>query len=423
MRQRFWNAKAAWAAGTCAAALLLAGGCGSDGASATDTAGGTDSTVEDAGEDIPVVPECQQVMPTPFSTPIKVPGEDGQMITAKIKGTFLQPANCQVGSTCPLAIVVSDLRSGLADDPQAYPNYVEPASKMAGCLGINVVVFNLPGLGQGSYKSEGPANDVGGIYAEAAVKEMVLIQSSRESVDKKQVGFITIGAGLIPVTRAITVYSTGALKLTTFLLDVEGPLDRCSISEASENSQLSIGPSDGPGVSPTACNFNAAPQSAQYPPAQNGKSASIVCAEGAWPITLTGQKCSDNSWWTVREPSTYLKKVFQRYQRLQFKYDHRLPSHWASRIAIEKVASSEAKYFALNSMPECQAPVDDETCAALEAQGQHCWLEGDYGNGMAPAPYAGADFDEVTPEELVTMVLPGYLTRLLDPAKFPNCKG
>lgn len=379
-----------------------AGGTGSDGSTGgtkTDTATGTGSGIDAA--------VAAGVAKDELKVAITVLGAQ-----ALLKGQLLTPSTCTDANRCPLVVVVGDY------DGSPYPDYVPGAQLMAGALNVVVAVFNLPGLGAGSAKSEGE-DDVGGVWHQTAVKEVMHLKASAKGVDSKKLGYITIGTGILPVTKALKTFgSTGTLADVKFVIDVEGPMDRCSISQAPADDAAGIGPSDGPGASDSACHFSSTggTHAAQYPPKSATKPASIVCSSGAWPITKTGQGCNDNSWWTDRDPYGALKGAYYRYQRLQFTYDHRLPSYWASRLAIQAVAASQSKYFQLNNMEPCGAAWSDEDC-----KGQPCWLDGPYGNGLPPAPYSEGKLVKVTPDALFTQVLPGYVQRMLDTQTNKDC--
>jgi len=396
--------------------MLALGACGT-----TQTAGGavpdTSSSVGDdskgsgtdsaVGTDTKVAPTVETLE---LLTTINVPVNNEQQ-QASLKGVVLHPVACTLNDKCPLVVIVGDY------DGNAYDTYVPAATKLAAGVNVNVVVFNLPGQGPGSKKSSGQ-DDFGGLWHETAAKEVMRFVAERPYVDKKRCGYLTIGAGLIPVVRALKVFGTSALSFVNFLIDVEGPTDRCAVSQAPQDDGKGIGPSDGAGASDSSCHFSAAaPHSAVYPAAQDGKPASIVCAEGAWPIAATGMTCSDNTWWSAREPYTYLGDLFTRYQRLQFTHDHRLPSYWSSRMAIKRVAGSKSRFFALNDMPPCQAPLTDDECV-----GQPCWLEGPYGNGLGPAPFSAGKLKPISIDSLFTQVLPGYVQRMIDDKTYPNCK-
>ncbi len=374
---------------------------GSGGTTTKDTATGgeNDATAVDSGPKI-------AVQSTDLNVTIQV-----QTQSIDLSGTVFYPADCQAATPCPLVIVVGDR------DSNAYPKLEGPAEKLAARTRTVVVVFNLPGMGKGALKSGG-ANDYGGINHVTAVKEIMKLLSKRAYVDGKRTGFLSLGTGLIPTARALKLHGANALKGVHFLVDVEGPTDRCAISQAPEDKGLGIGPNDGPGATDSACHFNAdSPHSAVYPAAKDGNRASIVCSESAWPITETNKNCK-SSWWNEgREPYNELKAIHVRYQRIQFKHDHRLPSHFASRHAMQAIASSSARWFTLNNLPPCKALPDEDTCINAG-----CYLQGPWGNGFAPAPYAGKDRSLISMDALFNDVLPGYLLRIMDEKKAPNCK-
>lgn len=395
-------------AGVATLALLL-GGCGTDpapntSAAATDAATGTgDSSGTDTGGGT-LGGKVENL-----DLGVAVKHLEKQY---NLRGSILKPEACTTDAKCPLVVVVGDY------DSNAFPEYEPGLKKLAGALKIGVVVFNLPGQGMGSNRSEGE-DDFGGDLATAAVKEVLLLKSKMAWVDGDRRGFLTIGTGLIPTAKALATFgSSDSMKTVLFLIDVEGPLDRCSTSQAPANTAEGI-VSDGPGATDSSCHFSkTGTHAVTYPPAKGNLPASIVCSPAAWPITKSGKGCDDNSWWVSREPYTYLQKAFYQYQRIQFEYDHRLPSKWASRLAIQALASASAQpYFQLNNMEPCTDAWTDEECV-----GQPCWLSGGYGNGLAPAPYSDGKLVKMSTEALFTQALPGYVQRMLT-VKGQTCKG
>lgn len=412
------------------AAFGGATGCGSKatdsgGATTGDGTGGSDDVA--AGDDLvtgdlaghdAIAVDTSKVEAKDLSPVIKI-FDQGQQYDSAIKALMVHPQDCTGSAPCPLVIVVGDY------DPSPFPAYTDPAKKLAAIAHVNVLLFNLPGTGDGAQHSSG-TNDYGALWHMTAVQQLFKTQSIAAGVDKTKVGFLTIGTGIVPVAAAFYAFPSD-LASAMFVIDVEGPTDRCSMSQAPEDDKKNIGPGDGAGSSDSACHFTVAPHSAQYPPAQDGKPASIVCAPGAWPITETGKGCDENAWWVDREPYAKLQKIGARYQRIQFKYDHRLPSHWASRLAMKAMASSQSNFFMLNDMPGANGSagcgtVSEDDCAALEAGGQSCWLSGDYGNGLASAPYGGADLRPISWDALFSEVLPDYVSRVIDTKGYPKCK-
>lgn len=395
--------------------LGASGGCGSDAAPAPDTA------VVDAGTD------TQTGCSLPGSSAKDGPAVANEDLSiavqylggsSTVKGNVLVPTTCQKAAPCPLVVLVG----GPDDSPR--PTWVAPAQKLAASTETVVVIFNLPGTGIGGHKSGGE-NDLGGDLQATATKEVLRLVSERPYIDKTRVGYIGIGYGVVPAAAALNKFSQNSLNFVRFLIDVEGPSDRCAASEAQANPALSIGPDDGPGVSESSCNFGGQlSHAAAYPPANGDNPASIVCALGAWPITDTGIDCSDNSWWASREPARLLKTkgVKVHYQRLQFRHDHKLPSYHASRVMMTAIAGSGSTWFALNDMPPCSPPLSDDVCAGLLEQCQRCWLEGTWGTGFGAAPYAGADHVEIDTTELLGDVLPRFVRRLTDLEASKKCR-
>lgn len=396
-------------------AIAAAPGCGSDAEPANDTAAAD------------VVEDTQTGCTLPGSSFVAGPAVANEDLSiavqylggsSTVKGNVLVPASCQKAAPCPLVVLVS------GPDESPRPTWTAPAERLAASTGSVVVLFNLPGTGIGGHKSGGE-NDLGGDLQATATKEVMRLVAERPYVDKARSGYIGIGYGVVPAAAALNKFSQNSLPFVRFLIDVEGPSDRCAASESPSNPALSIGPDDGPGVSESSCNFGGQLSHASaYPPANGDNPASIVCALGAWPITDTGINCSDNTWWAAREPARLLKtkSVKVHYQRLQFRHDHKLPSYHASRVMMTAIAGSGSTWFALNDMPPCTPPLTDEVCAGLLEQCQRCWLEGTWGTGFGAAPYAGADRVEIDTIELLGDVLPRFVRRLTDLEASKKCR-
>ncbi|MCB9738158.1 MAG: hypothetical protein H6747_02745 [Deltaproteobacteria bacterium] len=334
-----------------------------------------------------------------------------------VKGKLFLPSTCSKVAPCPLLVVVPDR------DTSPIPQWQNGATRLAEATSSIVALWNPPGTGIGGHKTGGE-NDFGGELHAAATKEVMRLLSDRSQVDKTRCGYVTIGTGLLPAAAALRKFSQSSLGFVQFLLDVEGPSDRCAASQAPENPALSIGPDDGPGATESACNFTAEHGHAEaYPVASDTAPASIICAPGAWPITETGNDCKDDGWWSPREPARQLASaaVKVRYQRVAFRNDHRMASKHASRVMITAMAKSKSGWFTVNDMPPCQPVLDDASCEALAKSCQRCWLEGTWGNGMAPAPYA-ADLAEITIDELLGDVLPRFVARVTDEKTNPACR-
>ncbi len=163
---------------------------------------------------------------------------------------LLRPVTCQAATPCPLVVVVGDREA------EPVPDWESAGESLAQATGAVVLLFNLPGTGAGGMKSGGN-NDYGGDQHVSAVKEVIRLtcSKSRPYIDRERCGYLTVGFGLVPTARALQIHGQGSLKSIQFLLDVEGPTDRCAITQAPAEVSKGIGPDDGPGISETACNF------------------------------------------------------------------------------------------------------------------------------------------------------------------------
>lgn len=391
-----------------AALLASLGGCGEDEPDTTTSKSDTtaaDTTVE---QDV-----AQADIGTPSEVevnPLTITVTAGD-VQAKIAGVEIHPLDCTSDNKCPLLFVMGDRTEG------AFPGYKDGAVELAKALKVGVVVFNLPGQGTGANKTNGP-DDVGGTVHKAVVNDVIKLRKAAVWVNPLKVGVLTIGSGLWAFGSAYKTYKSGAVGSVAFLIDIEGPVNRCGLTQAPADEAAGIGPGDGPGATEGACQFNLEPQGSQFPPSTNGKPAPIVCSPAAYPILDDpNRSCEKQIFWNSIEPYLTLKDAEFRYQRVQLKYDQRQPTYWQSRLAIKAVAASKSRYYALNNMEACSTPFSDEECVGLP-----CWIEGSWGNGLPPAPYAGSDWVQATPTAIMTQVVPGYLLRLLDTQNNPNCK-
>lgn len=399
---------------------LTFGGCGGEedppGAGADTNGGSADTTKADSGGADSGGADGgggEAVVVNAIPMNVQYSADQTQFpITARL----LRPVTCQAAAPCQLIVVVGDRIEGGAEGP--VPGWLDAGTRLAQATGAVVVLYNLPGTGGGGMKSGG-IDDFGGEHHVQATKDMMKFACSKANdfVDTDRCGYLTIGYGLVPTARALALYGMNTLKDVQYLVDVEGPTDRCAISAAAEDLAAGIGPDDGPGVSDTACNFGKeSPHSKVYPPAKDGKPKSIICSESAWPITKTGKGCGDNLWWQVREPARSLKLIDQRYWRVQFLHDHRLPSYESSRTAMTAMVSSKSKFFALNLVAQCAKAPTDASC-----EGKNCWLSGEWGDHFAPGTYAGGS-KTISIEDLLGKALPKYVLWVSDTKTVPNCK-
>ena len=397
--------------------VLAASGCGGDDDPPADSSA-ADSGGVDSGQTDGEIAKPDSTGPSAIVVnvlPLNIPySADNTQFT--VTARLLRPVTCQSAEKCQLIVVVGDRIGGAVLAP--VPGWLDAGTALAQATGAVVLLFNQPGTGDSAVKSGGK-DDFGGEYHVQATKDVMKVVCSKgyDFIDAARCGYLSIGFGLVPTARALALYNSNTLKNVQYLVDVEGPTDRCAISEAAEDVPAGIGPDDGPGVSDTACHFGKeSPHSKVYPPATDDKPKSIICSESAWPITHTGNNCGDNLWWQVREPVRSLKLISQRYWRLQFLHDHRLPSYESSRAAMTAMVSSKSKFFAMNLVAQCNKAPSDADC-----EGKDCWLHGEWGDHFAPGPYAGSG-ETISIENLFGKAIPKFLLWVSDSKTVPNCK-
>ena len=120
--------------------------------------------------------------------------------------------------------------------------------------------------------------------------------------------------------------------------------------------------------------------------------------------------CTDDSWWSDREPIKFLPNVIVPYHRIQFSYDHALPSAHGGREAYQWVLTGPSGiYRQYNNLgPNLPLP-DVESCVGL------CELDFSEGNGFGSNPFAAgaSDYRPMSKSVLFTKVLPLYVNNIL----------
>ncbi len=278
------------------------------------------------------------------------------------------PEGCSDDSPCPLVVLVpGELASGDVFFEDEMP------ANLAAKLESVVVTYNPPGRGSGPRKSQGE-EDYNGPEGQDALSD-VLNYMIKNLKTNDRVGVVSFGFGLSAASGALGRFGPTKLAEVDFLIDVEGPVNRCFITASPLEVDGDID-GDGPGVNDERCDFEIGPRAEAFPfDLPNGAPPSVICHEAAFPISLTGMNCTEDTWWGFREPSNYLSKMSANYLRLQMTYDHAQASRWSALEAIRyAIMSDDVEYHQLNDvqpgLPLHSSEYGDASCLT-----QGCYLD------------------------------------------------
>jgi hypothetical protein len=273
---------------------------------------------------------------------------------------------------------------------------------LAGSADIIVVRYNPPGRGIGSFKSEG-VEDYNGKEGQDALKDVLLALDKNQDTSDA-IGVISFGYGLTAAAGALARYQPPNLKFVDWLIDVEGPINRCYVTEHPSDPAAGI-TGDGIGISDGHCDLGSFDinRGDAFPTSIEPKS--LICNKKAFPVSLTGKGCEDEQWWADREARSFLKKLKGAYLRIQMRYDHRQPARTSALLALYyAIQSPDLEYKQLNDV-KANEPVHtwgDAPC--LEAG---CFLSNkELGNSIAFPVCSGLDCK--TPENPYKGVMSGY---------------
>jgi len=348
------------------------------------------------------------------SEPVKVTVENARL-GAQSDGTYYQfytPDVCTEASPCPAVVLVPDrLEAGI-------DTFSPVASGLAAELVSLVVVFNSPGRGSGSERSSGE-EDFNGTKAQDKFVELLIHVSKQTFVVKNNIGIVSIGFGLSLAAPALARFQEGSLEFIRYLIDVEGPINRCYITQSPFFVNQSEGwyiNQDGPGFTPSRCDFDLHPRLQKFPAgtSSDGKGTdgtpnSYICNENTYLLKEASVTCEDDSFFTTREPKQYLEEIGVHYLRLQFRYDHEQPTRLGGIEAIHWASKGDALSFQLNNLSLNQklSAYSEEDLLAAGA-----FLSTKAGNGFGTDVYAEGKLKPITQAELFSAVLPDFIRRM-----------
>ena len=397
MLSRIWAVPLALLALTpaCSSDEVAAGGGNDSGYNFQDSAGGPGSgdgstTATDTGE-----------------KQYKVVSSAVQIVSAgkTIHMRRFVPDGCSAAAPCAAAVLVPDgVQSGDAFFGSRAPEV------LAGTTGAIIITYNAPGRGTGVFKSAG-TEDYNGQQGQDVLKDVLLALNKNQDTNEK-IGVISFGYGLSAAAGALARHYEANLPFTDWLIDVEGPINRCYATEQPLDEAAGI-TGDGE-VKDGWCDFNVAGilREDAFPTSlPEGVPKSVICNPKAFPISLTEKGCSDETWWKDREPNKFLQKLHGAYLRVQMKYDHRQPARTGALLAVYHAIQSP--YLDYEQLNDVKSGTPVQVAGDAQCLQQKCYLDkSDLGNSVL-LPDCQQD-ECTTPENPFKGVMDGYSPMSLD---------
>jgi hypothetical protein len=385
--------------------LVLVSSCASNGEAASDTNQPLDGAQGDQS-----LPDTQQ--PPEDSGP-EVVLEDWALDwnSGFIYARAYRTVKCTDKYFCPLLVVVPDL------NPKGILFTDEDLSNLAREAGAVVVTYNPPGTGEGERISGGTV-DFGGQADQDALKDVITFAHKQDYVLRSVVGVVTLGDSLVVGAGAAARFKETNLPFLDYLIDVEGPTNRCFATLSPYTGGQRPVKSDGAGISTARCDFNLYDRLTKFPEGSStdgkgtdGTPDCFLCNSNAWPLFEAAQTCDDDGWWTDREAKGFLERLPIHYLRIQFLNDHRQPTRLAAREAFRWLAAGgKSLSYQLNNL-QANKPITSLTEEQLLTAGVYLDLPG-LGNGLGEGTFAQTGFSQVSPAEFFRYVLPKYVTRM-----------
>ena len=257
-------------------------GCGGD-ESGEETTAETNLDAEDGpgqfgnSADATVEVPITETTVVDFGVTIEEKNSDLTEDVYKIYFNQFIPEGCSNDSPCPLLVLVPDqMASGDAFFGEVTPRWIAAKTKSI------VTTYNPPGRGEGGRISTGE-EDYNGTMGQDALSDVLnyMIKSPRTN---DQVGIISFGYGLVAASGAFARFKFSKLKEVDFLIDVEGPINRCWTTAIPGDVEAGV-QEDGVGVNETRCDFDLGPRLEAFPVAlPNNAPAPVVCHETAFPL-------------------------------------------------------------------------------------------------------------------------------------------
>ena len=286
---------------------------------------------------------------------------------------------------------------------------------MADALDSVIITYNPPGRGDYGEHSEGE-EDFGGHKGQDALKDVANHWEKKTLVDGNRVGILAMGYGLGTAAGAIARHRDSFLDFVTYLIDVEGPPNRCFVSQSPYYVDVDgwYVNGDGPGVSTTRCDFDINLRKDKFPTGTSsdgkgfdGTPNSYVCNTNGFILREAGKTCADDPWWHNREARTFLPDLKVHYLRIQFLHDHRQPTRYNGREAMFWISQGNPASYQLNGLTKNVSTkgYDEAKLLEIEAYGVSSSGTG-YGTDIYDTT---GNFKKVSQNKLFTSVLPKYV--------------
>lgn len=382
-------------------------------AACSSSDGGSSIEVDptDLGQDVVDTHENGNgTLPTPVAS-------DTEWVEASGRSILVQswrPAKCWDGNPCPAVVLVPDKDHGGIEEFECC------GKDLAAKLGDTVIItYNPPGRG-GSGEQTSGEEDYGGPGAQDTLKDVINMMRKHQHIKEEGFGIVSLGNGVADAAGAVARFQATFLDYVVFLIDIEGPTNRCFITQ----SPYYVDPegwyinSDGPGVSYTRCDFDFYDRPTKFPAgtSSDGKGTdgtpnAYLCHQNAFVIADSGKTCDQDVWWNKREAKTYLKDLKIHYLRLQFLHDHEQPTRHCAREALRWVTQADTASYQINNVTinnNLQGYSEED----LEEMGVYLSYSS-IGNGWGTDVYDdNGDFDKISQKELMLVVLPQYIERM-----------
>ena len=337
-----------------------------------------------------------------------IPGDSGQLFSR----AYI-PVKCNKG--CAALVLVPDGLEGMEQ-------FEGIATEMADALDTIIIIYNPPGRGNYAERSEGE-EDYGGYKGQDALKDVANHWEKKTLVDGNRFGILSMGYGLGTATGALARHRDSFLNFVTYLIDVEGPPNRCFVSQSPYYVDLEgwYINEDGPGVSTTRCDFDINLRKYKFPTGTSsdgkgfdGTPNSYVCNVNGPILREAGVTCADDVWWHAREARTYLPDLNVHYLRVQFLHDHIQPTRYNGREAMFWISQGNPASYQLNGLNKNNSTKGYSEAQLLEAGVYNVSGAGTgYGSGIFDTT---GNFKKLSQAKLFTAVLPKYIIMMQDRA-------
>jgi hypothetical protein len=394
-----------WLKNTLWSALLLTLACStSEGPGLTQDGLAAPDSVD--GEETPTTKPPDVIWVTTKEETI--PGDSGSIFSR----AYI-PVKCNKG--CAALVLVPDALGGIEQ-------FESIAEEMAHTLETVIIIYNPPGRGEYNELSEGE-EDYGGHKSQDALKDVVNHWEKKTLVDGNRFGILAMGYGLGTAAGALARHRESFMEFVTYLIDVEGPPNRCFVSQSPYYVDLEgwYVNEDGPGVSTTRCDFDINLRKHKFPTGTSsdgkgfdGTPNSYVCNVNGPILREAGVTCADDVWWHHREARTYLPDLDVHYLRIQFLHDHQQPTRYGGREAMFWISQGSPASYQLNGLNK-----NNSTKGYSEAE---LLAAGVYGVSSSGTGYGSdifdttGDYKKVSKSKLFNSVLPKYINLMQDRA-------